>query len=191
MSWFKLKEKIKFYRRAKNAHGLHSPFVFNFYNALKKHAKSLNFPSESLKGFSKKESRIILAIQNHIKPNHALVVSSEEQELNNWSSFLSAESELSSSKSLSELPLEPKIFDWIVLSKHLIINRKEFFDKILPRLSNDTIVIIPHIHASKNAIAQWESLLEEKYVRVSMDLFFIGLLFFRKESTKQDFQLRF
>lgn len=191
MSWFKIKEKIKFYWQAKNAHGLHSPFVFDFYNALKKQAKSTHFPSESLLDFSKKETRIIGVLQNHLKPNHALVVSSEEQELNNWNSFLAAETEVSSAKSLNELPLKPTIFDWIILSKSLVISRKEFFDKILPRLSNDTVVIIPHIHASKNAISQWESLREEKSVRLSMDVFFIGLLFFRKESAKQDFQLRF
>ena len=191
MSWFKWREKVKFYWQAKNAHGLHSPFVFKFYNAVKKQVKSKHFPFENLMGFSKKESRIILAIQKYFKPNQILVVATEEQELNNWTSFFSTESKVSTAKNLNQLPLKSIKFDLIILHNQLIINKKELDAKLFALISNDTTVIIPHNHASKNAISQWETLIEDKSVRVSLDLFFVGLLFFRKESTKQDFQLRF
>lgn len=191
MTWFKWKEKIKFYRQAKTAHGLHSPFVFNFYNVVKKQAKSISLFSKNLKGFSKKENRIILAIIQYLKPAHTLVLSDDKQIINNWSSFLMNESHVLFAKGLNTLPLKSTKFDLIILSKLLIVNQKEFVDKLLPLISNDSAVIIPYIHASKNTITQWKSLIEEKTIRVSLDLFFIGILFFRKESTKQDFQLQF
>jgi hypothetical protein len=191
MNWFRLKEKIKFYRQAKTAHGLHSPFVFNFYNKVKKQAKSRSLFSKNLKGFNKKENRIILAIIQYLKPTHTLVLSNEEQIINNWSSFLMNESQVFFAQGLNTLPLKPTNFDLIIFSKLLIVNQKEFIDKLLPLISNDSAVIIPHIHASKTAINQWKTLIEEKSVRVSLDLFFIGVFFFRKESTKQDFQLQF
>lgn len=191
MSWFKWKEKIKFCRKATNAHGLHSPFVFTFYNAVKDRAKRTRFVSKNLNDFSKKENRIILAILHILKPAQVLVLSDEEQARCNWISILSNESQVSVSQNINSLTLKPTIFDLIILSKSFIINEKELISMLPSLISNDSVVIIPHIHASKNAISQWESLLEEKSVRVSIDLFFIGLLFFRKESTKQDFQLRF
>lgn len=191
MTWFKWKEKIKFYRQAKTAHGLHSPFVFNFYNVVKKQAKSISLFSKNLKGFSKKENRIILAIIQYLKPAHTLVLSDDKQIINNWSSFLLNESRAFSIQSLSTLPIEPTKFDLIISPNQLTVNQKEFVDKLLPLISNDSAVIIPYIHASKNTITQWKSLIEEKTIRVSLDLFFIGILFFRKESTKQDFQLQF
>lgn len=191
MSWFKWKEKIKFCRKATNAHGLHSPFVFNFYNAVKDRAKRISFVSKNLNGFSKKENRIILAILHILKPAQVLVLSDKEQARSNWISILSNESQVSVSQNLNLLTLKPTIFDLIILSKSFIINEKEFVSMLPSLISNDSVVIIPHIHASKNAITQWKSLIEEKTIHVSLDLFFIGLLFFRKESTKQDFQLRF
>lgn len=191
MSWFKWKEKIKFCRKATNAHGLHSPFVFNFYNAVKNRAKRTRFVSKNLNGFSKKENRIILAILHILKPAQVLVLSDEEQARSNWISILSNESQVSVSQNLNSLTLKPTIFDLIILSKSFIINEKELISMLPSLISNDSVVIIPHIHASKNAITQWKSLIEEKTIRVSLDLFFIGILFFRKESTKQDFQLQF
>ena len=191
MFWFKLKAKIKFYRQANNAHGLHSPFAFTFYNDLKAQFKKANFTPKNLSDFSKKENRIISALLEVLKPNQVLIISDKDENTSKWKTMFGNKSQVSVAQSLNSLSLKPTIFDLIILSKFLVISKEELVDKLTPLISNDTVVIIPHIHASKNAISKWESLIEEKSVRVSMDLFFIGLLFFRKESTKQDFQLRF
>ncbi len=183
--------KIKFLWQAKNAHGLHSPFVFDFYSSIKKKSKRVKLPIEKSKIFNKKESRILLAMIQHIKPVNALVLSNEEQIESNWFIKCLHESNVFFAQSISILPKTPSRFDLIILSNPLIINSKEQYGKLFSIISNQSVVIIPHIHASKDSIKQWEFLIKEKSVSVSMDLFFIGLLFFRKESTKQDFKLRF
>jgi len=191
MSWFKIKEKIKFYWQAKNAHGLHSPFVFNFYISVKAIIKRVDFILKNPNGFSKKENRIILAILQYLKPANTLILSDEKEVVNAWNTILYDKSNLFFAQDTNTIPLKPINFDLIILSKSLIDNQKTLINKLLPLINNESFVIIPHIYASKTAISKWESLLEEKQISVSMDLFFIGILFFRKESSKQDFQLRF
>jgi len=191
MFWFKLKEKILFYLNAKNAYGLHSPYLFDFYNSIKDHSRSLNSPSWKIKSFSKKEGRIILAIIKNLKPNTALVVSNDEQTAGNWSKLFLSDAKVLFANSLISLQEKPSKFDLIILHNALLINQKELEDSLPALIFNDSAVIIPHIHASKESINQWKSLTKNNYVRISMDLFFIGILFFRKESTKQDIRIRF
>ncbi len=111
--------------------------------------------------------------------------------MNAWNTILYDKSNLFFAQDTNTIPLKSINFDLIILSKSLIDNQKTLINKLLPLINNESFVIIPHIYASKIAISKWESLLEEKQISVSMDLFFIGILFFRKESSKQDFQLRF
>ncbi len=191
MSWYNLKEKIKFYWQATNAHGLHSPFAFAFYNKLKAQYKNTRSSSKNLSGFSKKGNRIILAVLEFLKPNQVLLISDEDENTSKWKTIFSDKSQVYTAKSINSLPINSNKFDLIILCKVLKINKKELSDRLGKLISNESVVIIPHIHASKTAISKWESLLEEKQISLSMDLFFIGLLFFRKESAKQDFQLRF
>lgn len=191
MFWFQLKEKVKFYLNAKNAYGLHSPYVFDFYNSVKEHSKSLKSSPETIDRFSKKESRIILSIIKNLKHATVLVISDEGQTAGNWSRSFLSDSEVLFSKSLVNLANSPSKFDLIILHKLLSINQKELEDYLPALISNNSTVIIPHIHASKDLINRWKSLTKNNYVRVSMDLFFIGVLLFRKESTKQDFRIRF
>lgn len=191
MLWFTWKERIKFCWRAKNAHGLHSPFVFKIYTSIKSQAKRINFLSKYPESFNKKERRIILTLLNHLNPSHTLLLSNEQEEISNWEPVLSSLSQVFYVENVNDPPKMSRKFDLIIIPNILFISVKDLKQKILELIFNESVVIIPHIHASKNAISQWESLIEEKFIRVSLDLYFIGVLFFRKESTKQNFQLRF
>lgn len=191
MDWFNLKEKAKFLWHANNAHGLHSPFVFDFYNAVKRIARSPKQSSKKLKGFTKIESRIIWAIICHLEPKNTLILDLEADNLQNELANYLTESRVFRRLNLTNLPTDPSKFSLIILSKYFAFSEKELLSKLLPFISNESAVIIPHIHASKEAIIGWKRIINEKEVQVSMDLFFVGLVFFRKESSKQDFQLRF
>jgi len=191
MSWYSLKEKIKFYWQANNAHGLHSPFAFAFYNAVKAQFKKAKSTPKNLSGFSKKENRIISALLEVLKPKQVFLISDEDESTHKWETWFGDKSSVYTAKSFKSSSLNPNTFDLIISCKLRYINKEEFLAGLGKLISNDSVVIIPHIHASKTSISKWESLLKEKQISVSMDLFFIGLLFFRKESTKQAFQLRF
>ena len=57
----------------------------------------------------------------------------------------------------------------------------EYFEWVLPYLSNDSIIVIADIHWSDEMEKAWEELASRQEVSLSIDLFHLGLLFFRKE----------
>lgn len=67
-----------------------------------------------------------------------------------------------------------------------------YFHEMLPFIHNDTILIFDDIHWSEGMEQAWEQIKEHNSVRCSIDLFFIGIVFFKKEfKAKQDFVIRF
>lgn len=57
-------------------------------------------------------------------------------------------------------------------------------------LENGTMLLVDRIHKNKNNFEQWERLKNHKNVRVTLDLFYCGVIFFRKEQAKEHFKIR-
>lgn len=69
---------------------------------------------------------------------------------------------------------------------------ERYFAALLAKANNDTILIFDDIHWSKEMEAAWKTIKEHPDVRCSVDLFFIGIVLFRKEFlAKQHFVIRF
>ncbi|MET0300756.1 MAG: class I SAM-dependent methyltransferase [Flavitalea sp.] len=67
-----------------------------------------------------------------------------------------------------------------------------YFSELLPYLHEYSIVILDDIHWSKEMEDAWEHCRKQESVTLSIDLFYIGLLFFRKEfKVPQNFVIRF
>ncbi len=65
-----------------------------------------------------------------------------------------------------------------------------YFDKLLPLAHNNSVFIFDDIHWSKGMEEAWEEIKAHPRVRVSIDSFFWGLVFFREEQEKEHFTLR-
>jgi predicted O-methyltransferase YrrM len=75
-------------------------------------------------------------------------------------------------------------------------HRKEptlrYFEQLLHQKNESSILIFDDIHWSKEMEAAWTSIKEHPDTMLTIDLFFIGLVFFRKEfKVKQHFVIRF
>ena len=75
-------------------------------------------------------------------------------------------------------------------------HRKEpterYFNQLLLKANNDSIFIFDDIHWSKEMEEAWQTIKLNEKVRCSIDLFFIGIIFFRNEfKEKQHFTIRF
>lgn len=69
---------------------------------------------------------------------------------------------------------------------------ERYFSQLLPCAHNDTILVFDDIHWSREMEAAWKSVCGHPAVRCSIDLFFIGLVFFRQEfAEKQHFTIRY
>ena len=66
-----------------------------------------------------------------------------------------------------------------------------YFDQSFSHIQNNTIFLFDDIHWSKGMKEAWENIREHPSVSVSIDLFSMGIVFFRKELSKEDFVLRF
>jgi predicted O-methyltransferase YrrM len=69
---------------------------------------------------------------------------------------------------------------------------ERYFQQLISKANNDSIFIFDDIHWSKEMEQAWETIKYHKAVRCSIDLFFIGIVFFRQEfKEKQHFVIRF
>lgn len=67
----------------------------------------------------------------------------------------------------------------------------QYFEECLPFIHNNTLFVFDDIHWSRGMEDAWKIIKDNSKVTVSVDLFFLGLIFFRKEQSKQDFTIRF
>jgi predicted O-methyltransferase YrrM len=67
-----------------------------------------------------------------------------------------------------------------------------YFSQLLPHSGNDTILVFDDIHWSPEMEQAWEEIKSHPSVRCSVDLFFIGFVFFRAEfKVPRHFAVRF
>ena len=66
----------------------------------------------------------------------------------------------------------------------------DYFDLLLPTITNDTVWIFDDIHWSDDMEAAWERIKNHSKVTVTIDTFQWGLVFFRTEQEKEHFTIR-
>ena len=67
-----------------------------------------------------------------------------------------------------------------------------YFNLLLPHCHNSTIMVFNDIHGSEEMEQVWNEIRQNNVVTISIDLFGIGLVFFRKEQKqKEHFAIRF
>ncbi len=68
----------------------------------------------------------------------------------------------------------------------------QYFESLLPKTNEQSILIFDDIHWSQEMEAAWEHIKAHPSVTLSIDLFFIGLVFFKKDfKEKQHYSIRF
>jgi len=67
----------------------------------------------------------------------------------------------------------------------------QYFNECLKYAHNDSLFIFDDIHWSVEMEQAWEIIKANKSVTVTIDVFFMGFIFFKKELTKQDFVVKF
>ena len=66
-----------------------------------------------------------------------------------------------------------------------------YFKWCLPRLNDNSMMIFDDIYWSRGMKEAWEEIKAHPQVTVTIDLFWIGLVFVRKSQAKEDFMIRF
>ncbi len=58
------------------------------------------------------------------------------------------------------------------------------------QLQENTMLFLDAIHRNRSNFERWENLKAQNHVRVTIDLFYCGVIFFRKEQAKEHFKIR-
>jgi len=65
-----------------------------------------------------------------------------------------------------------------------------YFESLLETANNETIFIFDDIYRSKDIREAWETIKQHAKVTITIDTFFWGFVFFRKEQVKEHFKIR-
>ena len=157
---------LAFLANATNAHGVHSPFVFNYLTkCLYKKSKKTG---DKIADLILRTLAYFEFTNLHIEGNVRL------QEL--------LESENDTIKS-GKFPVDLLYFESVML-----LDPEFTFSNVT--LHNDSVIVIANIHKHRSLYKTWEKCITHPMITVSIDLFCCGLLFVRKEQVKQHFYIR-
>ncbi|MCF8319204.1 MAG: hypothetical protein K9H63_02730 [Sphingobacteriaceae bacterium] len=98
---------------------------------------------------------------------------------------------------LSKQPLKVQQLLGRVLQAHpdfanvFIIDTPNTHAEILAHAKTDTLIIVLDIYDSIELKNQWKRIQAHSAVKVSIDLFYVGLVYFREGQAKEDFKIRF
>jgi predicted O-methyltransferase YrrM len=87
--------------------------------------------------------------------------------------------------------LENKTYDLIFFDgNHQKEATIDYFEQCLLHIHNDSVFIFDDINWSKGMQEAWQHIKEHPLVTISIDTFYWGIVFFRKEQKKQHFTIR-
>jgi predicted O-methyltransferase YrrM len=84
----------------------------------------------------------------------------------------------------------PKIDFVFFDANHRFEPTLRYFNTCLEKTHEDSIFVFDDIHWSDEMEQAWEKIKADERVTLTIDLFYIGLVFFRKKQPKQDFWLK-
>jgi len=155
---------FKFLLKSTNQHGVHSPFVYDFVTKglYKKVNSNIKLKDFTFDDeFSKKEEKILKKIIEYFKPTSIIINLNIEEITINKEFNLLFYSYLSKNKIKKIVAIYPKSF-----------------------------IIIKNIHQNKAMQKSWVEITQLQEATVTLDLFYFGVIFFRKEQAKEHFVIR-
>lgn len=161
---YRFVSRFKFLLKATNEHGVHSPFVFAFVT------KCL-YKKEKLD--SSKKINVLLKMLKYFNIQKVHLVNN-----NTLSKTIS--------KQFSNIKFDNTATDFIYIDSLKNVDIENILLKN-NAIHNDSIVFVDCIIEDREL---WKTLIKNEKFTVSIDLFYCGILFFRREQVKEDFRIR-
>lgn len=87
--------------------------------------------------------------------------------------------------------LKNKTFDFVFLDgNHQKTPTLQYFELLLNNINNDSVFVFDDIYWSKEMTEAWQTIKNHPKVTVTIDCFWCGFVFFRKEQEKEHFVIR-
>jgi len=186
---------LQYYWVASNSkgHGIHSPFVFKFIQEILNGKSPLTAIENNTPAVKQILDQIEAAVSAPLTPKNKIVIARLLQWLNPITTLVTgdmkpfdADSAINTNAKIgSTQSVESIDFAFIGKGQNketMLQSAKRLFDK----MHSNSWVILHGIHADSNMETVWNTLKEHSNIRLSIDLFTIGILFCRKEQKEQE-----
>ena len=200
--FYRQRKYFQFLLKSSNQHGVHSPFVYQLitkclYKKIDKDSwKTFQTSNNKLLKNKKiknshKKAKILLKLIHYLKPKNNLEIANS---LNLEVTALAMNSSNSCVTTIANTPLEisevtlNREFDCVYFHKNQITLKT--FNTCLKAINNNSFFIFNDIYENSETIKNWSSIKNHPKVKVSLDLFYFGVIFFRKEQAKEHFKIR-
>ncbi len=108
-----------------------------------------------------------------------------------FTSYLKIEQPITVNRQQTTKDLQPTTYNLIFFDgNHSKKATLEYFELLLPTIDNETVWIFDDIHWSAEMEEAWEIIKKHPKVTVTVDTFQWGLVFFRSEQVKENFNVR-
>lgn len=200
--FYRQRKYFQFLLKSSNQHGVHSPFVYQLVtkclykkidkNSWKTFQTSNNklLKNKKIKN-SHKKAKILLKLIHYFKPKNNLEIANsldlEVTALAMNFSYSCVTAIANTPLEISEVTLNRK-FDCVYFHKNQITLKT--FNTCLKAINNNSFFIFNDIYENSETIKNWSSIKNHPKVKVSLDLFYFGVIFFRKEQAKEHFKIR-
>lgn len=130
---------------------------------------------------------IFMALEHHSQVSSVGSTAKKRTILSNLKSEYAIQNLNISEQGIEKLPQDNQDFIFMDGEKEDLYNK---FDSLLPFTSSHSLVIIDGIHLSSKAELAWKKIKKMNEVRLTIDLFYWGMVFFKKDQAKQHFKIR-
>lgn len=185
----RLRSYLKFLWQSTNHHGVHSPFVFKLvtkclYSNKPDIAKD-TFGSK----LNRKQIELLYRALYYFKGGKLMILGPDAEPVTQIFRTAGEREEKFTwfFTTMAPVPGGVNIAFISHTEKEAALN---LFEELLPFINNDTVCIIPDIHASGEMEDLWENIKNHPKVTVTVDIYHTGLVFFRREQKEQHFIIR-
>lgn len=136
--------------------------------------------------------KTLLKIISYFKSYKLLVLSNDEDAANQATETLRRAAEAMSAKVwfYSTFAPVPGGVDLAILCGNTTASLLQQLEVLKQDVNNNSVAVIANIHKSEAMETAWEAIKEDQNITVTIDTYHLGIIFFRREQSKQHFIIR-
>ncbi len=190
--FFRLKSYLTFWVASTNQHGVHSPFVYKlatkcFYSRKKRASYTdikTAYKNEIKKSVSFKNAKLLNRLIPYLNIQKVLIIEPDKSCIDQ---YLSLGNTIEISRSVEK----ELVYDCIYLDINLPHPQvSDLLEVLISKTHNDTVLLINPVSASEQNLLLWDTIKNHQRVKVTIDTFNLGFVFFRKEQATEHFVIR-